>query len=132
MTVTADQPFYGTSTMIYFALIAFFLLGAASLSAAVTGYRGQVCDPHDGYDLPSAVAEDSALEQTANELIAFWCTGAAILSAAPLIALFGILLRDGDAPLTGGALTALTGYGILVVAICRYPFKKIKRLTADG
>ncbi|MEU2855515.1 hypothetical protein [Streptomyces syringium] len=114
--------------MIYFALAAFLVLGLVSLLAAVTGYRGQVCDRHQGYEVPRTVMEDRELTAKANELIAFWCTGAAVLSVPPLVPMIGMLLKDGDPSLSAGALLAMAGYGSVIVVVCRYPFEKIRRM----
>ncbi|MFI0739230.1 hypothetical protein ACH4PU_14230 [Streptomyces sp. NPDC021100] len=114
--------------MIYLALAGFLVLGLVSLLAAVTGYRGRACDRHQGYEVPRAVLEDRELSAKANGLIAFWCTGAAVLSVPPLVPLAGMLLREEDPSLPVGALLALAGYGFVVVVVCRYPFERIRRM----
>lgn len=94
-------------------------------AAAVTGRRGQVCERGVGYTVPAAVEADPALNTRANELIATWCTVAAILAALPLVAL-AVNGIDRDLPIL--ALAALAAYGFLVVCVGGYPFERIKHL----
>ncbi|MGW8379297.1 hypothetical protein [Streptomyces sp. ODS28] len=115
--------------MAYFTVVCFSVLGAVSLLAAVTGYRGQACDRHRGYEVPERVRADAALRKRANETVAFWCTGAAVLSVPPLVPSAGAILRgDGGSSWSLGALAALAAYGFLVVVLSRYPFEKIKHM----
>ncbi|OEJ95719.1 hypothetical protein [Streptomyces thermolilacinus] len=106
----------------------FLLLGVASSLAARTGYRGRVCDRSDGYEVPAAVKADPALRQRANSLVAFWCTGAAALSFAPLVPVGSVILSDGGKSVSTWGLAVLALYGLAVVVIGAYPFEKIKHL----
>ncbi|MFE4258102.1 hypothetical protein [Streptomyces sp. NPDC056883] len=115
--------------MVYVLFVGFVVMALVSLLAAVTGHRGLACDRHHGYTVPAAVAADPALVKKANELVAHWCTGAAVLSIPPLIPLFPMLTGD-RAPLSIAQLAALAGYGFVVVLIASHPFEKIKQMGA--
>ncbi|WP_097867803.1 hypothetical protein [Streptomyces sp. rh34] len=106
----------------------FLLLGVASSLAARIGYRGEVCDRSVGYEVPAEVKSDPALRNRANSLVAFWCTGAAILSLAPLVALGSAVLGDGGTSVSTWGLVAFAAYGLVVVTVGAYPFEKIKQL----
>ncbi|MGQ4729820.1 hypothetical protein ACUN3E_19365 [Streptomyces sp. Ju416(a)] len=106
----------------------FLLLGVASSLAALAGYRGTVCDRSVGYEVPAEVTSDPALRRRANSLVAFWCTGAAILSLAPLVALGSAALRDGATSVSTWGLVAFAAYGLVVVTVGAYPFEKVKQL----
>lgn len=100
----------------------------AATAAAVTGRRGQVCERGVGYTVSAAVEADPALNARANELVATWCTVAAVLAALPLVALAANGLNR-DVPLW--ALATLAAYGFLVVCVGGYPFERIKHLGRD-
>ncbi|OSC74661.1 hypothetical protein LEL86_08130 [Streptomyces sp. WA6-1-16] len=110
----------------------FLLLGIASSLAARSGYRGTVCDRSVGYGIPAEVASDPALRSRANSLVAFWCTGAAILSLAPLVALGSAVLRNGGTSVSTGGLVAFAAYGLVVVTVGAYPFETIKQLGSPA
>ncbi|RLU81367.1 hypothetical protein CTZ27_33070 [Streptomyces griseocarneus] len=114
--------------MAFLMFTGFVLLGLVSLLAAVTGRRGHVCDRNRGYRVPAAVAADPRLAKKANDLVAFWCTGAAFLSVPPLIPLLLRLTGDGREDFSVPVLLAIAAYGFLVVVIGRYPFEKIRRM----
>lgn len=103
----------------------FALLAIASALAARVGHRGQVCDSSVGYEVPDVVKRDPVLRQRANDLIAFWCTGASALSAAALVPVGSVLLSDGSRSLSTPALLALALYALGVVVIGAYPFERI-------
>lgn len=98
-------------------------------AAAVTGRRGQVCDRDLGYTVPAAVESDPALDRQANELVARWCTAAAVLAALPLV---GLALHGFEDDLPLGALVALAVHGFVVVCVTGYPFERITQLGADA
>ncbi|MDI9886163.1 hypothetical protein QMZ92_17705 [Streptomyces sp. HNM0645] len=106
----------------------FLLLGVVSLLAARVGYRGKACDRSDGYEVPEEVKSDPALRKQANGLVAFWCTGAAALSFAPLVPIGSVILSDGGKSVSTWGLVAFALYGLVVVTVGAYPFEKIKRL----
>ncbi|MEU0160324.1 hypothetical protein ABZ154_16160 [Streptomyces sp. NPDC006261] len=106
----------------------FLLLGVVSSLAARIGYRGAVCDRSAGYEVPAEVKSDPALRGRANSLVAFWCTGAAMLSLAPVVALGSVILGDGDTSVSTWALVVFAAYGLVVVMVGAYPFEKIKHL----
>ncbi|MBV7248430.1 MULTISPECIES: hypothetical protein [Streptomyces] len=110
----------------------FLLLGVASSLAAGTGYRGTVCDRSVGYEIPAEVTSDPKLRSRANSLVAFWCTGAAILSLAPLVVIGSAALRDGGTSVSTWGLVAFAAYGLVVVTVGAYPFEKIKQLGAPA
>lgn len=112
-----------------FLLGCFALLGAAASLAARAGYRGQVCDRFAGYEVPAAVRSDPALRKRADDLVAFWCTGAAVLGFAPLVPLGSVLLSGGGASVSTWGLVALAAYALVVVTVGGYPFEKIKQLA---
>ncbi|MFD4633746.1 hypothetical protein ACFVYR_32040 [Streptomyces sp. NPDC058284] len=93
----------------------FCVLGVASLLAARVGYRGEACDRATGYDVPAAVAADPALSRRANQLLAFWCTGAALLSVAPLVPIGSVILSGGGKSVSAWELVAFALYGMAVV-----------------
>ncbi|KUF20338.1 MULTISPECIES: hypothetical protein [Streptomyces] len=107
----------------------FVLLAVVTLLAARVGHRGKVCDRSIGYDVPDEVKRDPALRARANDLVAHWCTGAAILSLAPLVPIGSVLIADGDRSIGTAGLLVVAAYGLLVVAVAGYPFEKIKHLA---
>ncbi|MFH8347620.1 hypothetical protein [Streptomyces sp. NPDC018045] len=116
-------------------IAAFGLFAVASLVlalAAVTGYRGRVCDRRRGYPVPADVSADPALRSKANGLVAFWCAGAAIMSLAPLHPLFREIRNPAADGLSTPGLLALAVYALLVGCIAGYPFEKIKHLAGDS
>ncbi|MFE9022411.1 hypothetical protein ACFYNL_28145 [Streptomyces sp. NPDC007808] len=106
----------------------FLLLGLAGALAARTGYRGKVCDRSDGYDVPAQVKADPELRKRANDLVAFWCTGAAVLGFAPLVPIGTVLMSGGGRSVGTRGLVVLALYGLAVVIVGAYPFEKIKSL----
>ncbi|MEV5463098.1 hypothetical protein [Streptomyces sp. NPDC002788] len=106
----------------------FLLLGVASSLAARTGYRGKVCDRSDGYEVPAEVKSDPRLRKRANDLVAFWCTGAAVLSFAPLGPIGTVIMSGGGRTVGTWGLVVLALYGLAVVIVGAYPFEKIKSL----
>ncbi|MEU8136895.1 hypothetical protein [Streptodolium elevatio] len=118
--------------MILPATICFAALAILTLIAAATGYRGLVCDRDRGYPVPDHVARTPHLARRANQSVAFWCTGTAVLSVAPLFPLVR-MLTDGieGQNLTVSSVAVLVAYGALLVAIGRLPFALIKRYTAE-
>ncbi|MEU8888988.1 hypothetical protein [Streptomyces sp. NPDC048442] len=112
-----------------FVFCCFVVLGAVTALAARTGYRGQVCDRTVGYEVPDEVKRDPALRQRANGLVAHWCTGAAILSLAPLVPVGRVLLSDGSRGIGTVGLAFVAGYAFVVIVIAGYPFEKIKHLA---
>lgn len=106
----------------------FTALGVGCALAAWTGFRGWVCDARRGYKVPAHVQRSPALRERANQLVKFWCTGAAILSAAPLPPLF-MAPQNEEVSTTGLAVLAL--YGLLVICVAGFPFEKIKQLKSD-
>lgn len=115
--------------MIFLVALCFGALAAVTAIAALTGYRGLVCDHDRGYGttLPGHVVRDPALAQRANRSVAFWCTGSAVLSVAPLFPLVPMLTDDVVTTLTTRSLALLAAYGLLLVALGRLPFALIKR-----
>ncbi|MCX4652188.1 MULTISPECIES: hypothetical protein [Streptomyces] len=109
----------------------FLLLGVAGSLAARVGYRGKVCDGSVGYEVPAAVKSDPALRKRANDLVAFWCTGAAILSFAPLVPLGSVILSGGGKAVSTWGLVAFAAYGLVIATVGGYPFEKIKQLGAS-
>jgi hypothetical protein len=110
-------------------LIAIMFTGGAVIAAlaAWTGHRGLVCDRLKGYEVPAHVQRDPELRRKANELVAFWGTGAALLCLPPVVLMIRVVLADsGDPPLW--MLIALAVYGFMTGMIAHYPFEKIKRL----
>ncbi|MFE6699950.1 hypothetical protein [Streptomyces sp. NPDC057718] len=110
----------------------FLLVVVVSSLAARTGYRGKVCDGAAGYEVPAAVKADPALRKRANDLVAFWCTGAAILSFAPLVPLGSVILSGGGKSVSTWGLVAFAAYGLVIATVGGYPFEKIKQLGARG
>lgn len=106
----------------------FLLLGVVSSLAARIGYRGKVCDRSDGYEVPAEVKSDPILRKRANGLVAFWCTGAAVLSFAPLVPIGSVILSDGGKSVSTWGLVVFALYGLAVVIVGAYPFEKIKQL----
>ncbi|RFU86130.1 hypothetical protein DY218_13450 [Streptomyces triticagri] len=106
----------------------FFLLGLAGALAARTGYRGKVCDRSHGYEVPAEVKYDPALRKRANDLVAFWCTGASALGFAPLVPIGSVLLSGGGKSVSTWGLAAFALYGLVVATVGIYPFEKIKQL----
>ncbi|QEU96757.1 hypothetical protein [Streptomyces kanamyceticus] len=113
-----------------FILCCFVLLAVVTLLAARVGHRGKVCDRSVGYEVPDEVKRDPALRAKANSLVAHWCTGAAILSLAPLIPVGNVLFADGDRSIGTWGLLAFAAYGLVVVVVAGYPFEKIKHLAS--
>jgi hypothetical protein len=106
----------------------FVLAAAVGALAARTGYRGEVCDGRAGYDVPERVKRDPELRRAADRLVAFWCTGAAVLSLAPLVPVGYVMLRGGDKAIPTWGLGVIALYAIVVATVGTYPFEKIKRL----
>jgi hypothetical protein len=106
----------------------FALAAAVGALAARTGYRGEVCDGRAGYDVPERVKRDPELRRTADRLVAFWCTGAAVLSLAPLVPVGYVTAQDGEKAIPTWGLGVIALYAIVVVTVGTYPFEKIKRL----
>ncbi|WP_436774967.1 hypothetical protein [Yinghuangia sp. YIM S09857] len=116
--------------MILPATICFAALAILTLIAAATGYRGLVCDSERGYPVPDHVARTPHLAHRANQSVAFWCTGTALLSVAPLFPLIGMLTDGTEGQhLTATSLAVLATYGTLLTALGRLPFALIKRYT---
>ncbi|UGQ13285.1 hypothetical protein LO772_06625 [Yinghuangia sp. ASG 101] len=116
-----------------FAVAACFgALAVLTLIAASTGYRGLVCDAERGYRVPAHVAGDPHLTERANQSVAFWCTGASLLSAAPLVPLLPMLADGAERRPTVPSLAVLAAYGVAVVALGRVPFALIRRYTPVG
>ncbi|MFC8245453.1 hypothetical protein [Streptomyces chartreusis] len=109
----------------------FCVLGVASLLAARVGYRGEVCNRSVGYDVPADVKADPALRKRANQLVAFWCTGAAVLSVAPLVPIGSVILSGGGKSVSTWGLVVFALYGMAVVIVGAYPFEKIKHLGGE-
>ncbi len=109
----------------------FCVLGVVSMLAARVGYRREVCNKSIGYEVPAEVRSDPALRQRANQLVAFWCTGAAVLSAAPLVPIGSVILSGGGKSISTWGLVVFALYGMAVVIVGAYPFEKIKHL-GDG
>ncbi|HSA53852.1 MAG TPA: hypothetical protein VLH10_27540 [Yinghuangia sp.] len=118
--------------MIFPVIACFGALAVLTLIAAVTGYRGLVCDAERGYPVPVHVASDPSLAERANQSVAFWCTGASVLSVAPLFLLVPMLADDTAQTLTTSSLAVLATYGLALVALGRMPFALIKRYPAVG
>ncbi|MEU5324889.1 hypothetical protein [Streptomyces parvus] len=110
----------------------FLLLVVVSSLAARTGYRGKVCDGAVGYEVPAAVKADPALRKRANDLVAFWCTGVAVLGAAPLVPLGVVVLSGGGKAISTWGLVAFAGYALIIGIVGGYPFEKIKQLGATA
>lgn len=110
-------------------LALFFLVAGIALgAAALTGYRGQVCDRLTGYTVPARVAEDPDLCREANELVRFWCTGGAVLCVPPvLILLFRV--GNGWSALSLWELAACVVYLVALGSVSLYPFERIKTLA---
>ncbi|MGA5423743.1 hypothetical protein [Streptomyces lavendulocolor] len=106
----------------------FLLLGIATSLGAVTGYRGKVCDRSDGYDVPAEVKSDPGLRKRANDLVAFWSTGAAVLSVAPLVPVGTVIVSGGERTVGTWGFVVLALYGLAVVIVAVYPFERIKSL----
>ncbi|MEU8570287.1 hypothetical protein AB0C51_18390 [Streptomyces pathocidini] len=106
----------------------FSLMGVVGVLAARVGYRGEVCDRSVGYDVPAEVKADAVLRERANRLVAFWCTGAAVLSVAPLVPLGAVMLSDGGKSVSTRGLVVFALYAMAVVSVGSYPFEKIKHL----
>lgn len=115
-----------------FLFVCFLLLGLAGSLAARTGYRGEVCDRSTGYEVPAAVKADPALRKRANDLVAFWCTGAAILGLAPLVPLGTVVLSGGGRSVSTWGLAAFAAYALVIAVVGGYPFEKIKHLGASA
>lgn len=109
--------------------VVFTVVLFTATAAAVTGRRGQVCERGVGYTVPAAVEADPGLNTQANELVATWCTVAAVLAVLPLVA---IAVNGIDRDLPVWALAALAAYGFLVVCVGGYPFERIKHLSSQG
>jgi hypothetical protein len=117
--------------MAYYALfIGFALLGIAALLAAIVGYRGEVCDRFKGYEVPARVQRDPELRKKSNDLVAFWCTGVAVLSVPPLVPIYRVI-RSGTGDVSLWVLAALAAYGLVLGFMSSYPFDKIKKYGED-
>ena len=112
-------------------LCASALGGLTLLAAAVTARRGQVCVRGVGYSVPARVEADPDLDRRANELVAFWCTGGAILSVPPLVVLVVAVVGRRDDLLDLPGLLVLAGYGFALACIAAWPFARIQDLGAD-
>ncbi|MDI2131541.1 hypothetical protein [Yinghuangia seranimata] len=118
--------------MIFLVFICFAALALMTSIAAFTGYRGLVCHPRRGYPVVTRrISDDTHHAHEANRSVAHWCTGAALLSIAPLVPL-GRLLGDGieGQTLTTGSVVLLAAYGAALVVLGRYPFERIRRRYA--
>ncbi|WP_240967531.1 hypothetical protein [Streptomyces composti] len=71
---------------------------------------------------------DPRLRKRANELVAFWCTGAAALSFAALVPVGTVVLRGAGGAISTWGLVVSAGYGMAVVTVGACPFEKIKHL----
>ena len=112
------------------ALLCLFALGGlALLAAAITGRRGRVCERGISYAVPDRVARDPQLTERANELVAFWCGGAAIMTVPALVVISYAGSSDAheDVFSTWG-LAAFAGYALLIGMMGNYPFEKIKHI----
>ncbi|WP_432194455.1 hypothetical protein [Streptomyces sp. bgisy027] len=109
----------------------FCVLSVASLLAARVGYRGEVCNKSVGYDVPAEVKADPVLRKRADQLVAFWCTGAAVLSLAPLVPIGSVIMSGGGKSVSTWGLLVFALYGMAVVIVGAYPFEKIKHLGSD-
>ena len=96
----------------------------AATAAAWTGWTGDVAVRDVGYDVPARVEADPARVREANRLVRRWCTGAAVLSALPLVLLAVRGLRE---PVPLPLLTALAVWGFVVVVVGGYPFERIRQ-----
>ena len=114
-----------------FLFCCFALMGAVGLLAAHDGRRGRVCQRGRGPRVPERVRSDPALRRRANELVAFWCLGAAILALAPLVPLGQVVLSGGAKSVPTAGLMIFAAYGTAVVALAAYPFERIKRLGRE-
>ncbi|CAH9414746.1 hypothetical protein [Streptomyces globisporus] len=110
----------------------FLLLVVVGSLAARTGYRGKVCDGAAGCEVPAAVKADPALRKRANDLVAFWCTGVAVLGAAPLVPLGIVILSGGGKAISTRGLAAFAGYALIIGIVGGYPFEEIKQLGASA
>lgn len=111
--------------------VVFIVAGLGFLVAAITGYRGRVSERGIGYKVPARVAMDPILLRKANELVAFWCLGAAILSVLPLVYLYAIRGQGTDAIPTGH-LVGLAVYGFILSCMAAYPIEKIQHLDSES
>ncbi len=110
-------------------LAVLFLVGAAaSAMASYTGFRGWVTDPERGYRIPEHVRQDGEAVYRANTLVATWCLLAAGLALAPAVAVVPLLVSDFHIEVSTGFLAATAVYGIVVAAVARYPFERIRRM----
>lgn len=112
-----------------FIFCCFVVLAVVTLLAARVGHRGEVCDRSVGYEVPDEVRRDPVLRAKANHLVAHWCSGAAILSLAPLVPLSSVLFAGGGRSIGTAGLLAVAAYGLVVVVVAGYPFEKIKHLA---
>lgn len=110
-------------------LAVLFLVGAVvSALASYTGFKGWVTDPERGYAVPERVHRDAASARRANSLVATWCLVAAGLALAPVIAVVPLLASDFHLEVSTGFLAATAAYGLVVAAVARYPFERIRRM----
>jgi hypothetical protein len=114
-----------TSVICLFVLV---LAALAAIAAAVTGYRGLVCDSRLGYAVPPEVKDDPALCKKANDLVAFWATGFAILCAPAIVLVARVGLAGPGAELSLLQLGLLAAYGFVLACVGHYPFERIKHL----
>lgn len=111
-----------------FLFLAYVFLTVVFALLAVIGYRERATHSFFGYEIPKAVREDAALLAQANRLVAFWCGGAAALSAAGLFPLYHLAVNtDGEIALLPLAVLAL--YTVTVTGIGSYPLEKVKHLA---
>ncbi|MCC8481179.1 hypothetical protein [Streptomyces parvus] len=75
---------------------------------------------------------DPALRKRANDLVAFWCTGVAVLGAAPLVPPGIVVLSGGGKTISAWGLVAFAGYALTIGIVGGYPFEKIKQLGASA
>ena len=112
-----------------FLLFGYTVLAVVFLMLATIGYRGTASDRFLGFEIPDHVRDDPALLTRAHHLVAFWCTGAAALSAAPLLPLYRVTIDTHATDLDLPSLAVLAAYTLAISVIGGYPFEKIKRLA---
>ncbi|MBU7597925.1 hypothetical protein JGS22_009920 [Streptomyces sp. P38-E01] len=115
-----------------FLLFSFTVMAVVYLMLAVIGFRGSVADRFLGFEIPEPVCADRQLLARAHSLVAFWCTGAAALSAAPLLPLYRVIVDPDGGELDLLPLAVLAAYLLVVQVIGGYPFEKIKQLATHA
>jgi hypothetical protein len=115
-----------------FAFGCFTLLGLAAMWLASLGYRDKICDVNPGQDIGERVRTDPELRAKANQLVAFWCTGTAVLSVPPLIPLYRLVQDGQDNVVSTVGLVTLGAYGFVLVCMGQYPFQKIKQYDQES